>query len=270
MKPQFLTRYSFFGKSDWRSNASQDPERLLAPSRLEQREALFEKIALRSLQDQTDPDFELIVLSSAMMPEAYKKRLSELCRDMLGERAHVIFREPRRVASAFNRFRASIQPEGAGHTIQTILDDDDGVSKHFVRQLKAEAQTAVNSFRSQQDYVFISHASGLNLKLSSNGDAEISKRNIACTAQGLTLVAPAGSNRSPFNIAHKKILERRPVRVLHGGPAMYVRTVHNLNDSRGMVGNDVIGQEEVAEISKSDLPLLGQFVPLLQDALETA
>lgn len=128
----------------------------------------------------------------------------------------------------------------------------------------------MSSFRSQQDDVLISHANGLNLKLSDDGGAEITKRNIACTAQGLTLVAPAGSNRSPFNIAHKKVLVRRPVRVLHGGPAMYVRTVHNLNDSRGMVGNDVIGPDAVAGISKSDLPLLAQFAPSLQNALDTA
>ena len=43
MQTLFLTRYSYFGKSDWRSNASNDPELLLDPARLEQRERLFEK-----------------------------------------------------------------------------------------------------------------------------------------------------------------------------------------------------------------------------------
>ena len=270
IQTQFMTRYSFFGTSDWRSNASKDAERLFVPSRLAQRKALFERIALQSLRDQSDQDFELLVLSSEMMPDVYKKRLSELCNDMLGDRAHVIYRAPRRVAGSFHDYRSGTLRDTKGVAIQTILDDDDGVSTSFVARIKREAKAAQQSFQSKKDYVFISHASGVNLKLSKEGSAEITKRSMPCTAQGLTLVAPVASHRSPFNIAHKKILQRRPVRVLHGGPAMYVRTVHSLNDSRGIVGNDLVAPEALSTIVQNDLPLLAQFLPQQQDCAPLA
>lgn len=260
MQTLFLTRYSYFGKSDWRSNASNDPELLLNPARLEQRERLFEKIALRSLQDQTDPDFKLVVLSSQGMPTAYKKRLVELCADTLGARAEVLFRAPRRTAGCFNEHRQSSIPATGKYIIQTILDDDDGVATNFVARIKAEADVATQTFTNERDYTFISHATGVNLKLDKHGNAEVTHRNIPCTAQGLTLVAPAASDRSPFNVAHKKILERRPLRILAGGAAMYVRTVHNLNDSRAMVGNDLVEPDMLERITREQLPMLAQFI----------
>ena len=262
MQTFFLTRYSFFGKSDWRSKASNDPELLLNPARLEQRETLFERIALQSLSDQTDPDFKLLVLSSEAMPEAYKKRLLALCNDMLGERAHVLFRKPQRTAGCFNQYRAQQLPRKSKYVIQSILDDDDGVSSDFVSRIKREARVAERSFEKKDDYTFISHATGVNLKISEDGSAEVTHRSMPCTTQGLTLVSRSNSNRSPFNIAHKKILERRPVRVCHGGPVMYVRTGHNLNDSRTILSDHrPVTQEAVSDIIQNRLPLLAQFTP---------
>ncbi len=147
----FLMRYSFFGRSDWRSDASRAADLLFDSERLEKRARLLEQIALRSLSDQTDGDFDLIVLSSEGMPAAFRKQLSALCKDTLGDRVRVLFE--------------------------------------------------------------------------------------AAAAQGLTLVSKSGANRSPFNIAHKKILERRPVRVIHGGPVMYLRSVERWSAKRTSAGS---------------------------------
>jgi len=246
-----------------------DSDRLLNPQRLEQRESLFERIALRSLADQTDPEFKLILLSSAAMPQPYKTRLTQLCADMLGERAHIIFEEPRRAAEAINEYRHRTFGAKGGHVIQSILDDDDGVATNFVTRIKAEARGALETFTQHQNYTFISHAKGVNLNLKKSGRAEITHRNMPCTTQGLTLVAPARSNRSPFNVAHKKILNRRPLRLMAGGPVMYVRTVHNLNDSRAMIGNDTVATDVLQKITDRALPLLAQFAPAAP-ALERA
>lgn len=84
MKAMFLMRYSYFGISDWRSNASKDASKLLSDARLEKRFSLFEKLPLAALRDQTDPDFDLIVLGSEAMADKHKKRLTEAAKDVLG------------------------------------------------------------------------------------------------------------------------------------------------------------------------------------------
>ena len=63
------TRFSFFGRSGWKSEFSADPEMLFEQGRLEQRFWLFENITLPSLVSQTDKDFHYFVLSSCLMPD---------------------------------------------------------------------------------------------------------------------------------------------------------------------------------------------------------
>ncbi len=259
MQTFFLMRYSFFGRSDWRSDASRTADLLFDPVRLEKRAALLEQIALRSLADQTDRDFGLIVLSSEGMPDLFKKQLSALCHDMLGTRAHVLFEPPERAAYCIDQFRRRTLTPTGPHVIQSILDDDDAVGARFVAKIKREAAAAISLFNEGQDYTFLSHAKGVNMVFRPKGGIELRRRNMPAAAQGLTLVSKSGANRSPFNIAHKKILERRPVRVIQGGPVMYLRSVHDTNDSRAMVGGKLVSEADVDQIIARDLPLLAQF-----------
>lgn len=259
MQSLFLMRYSFFGRSDWRSDASRTADLLFDPARLEKRAVLLEQIALRSLSDQTDGDFGLIVLSSEGMPAPFRTRLAALCKDTLGDRAHVLFEAPERAAYCIDQFRRRSLTATGPHVIQSILDDDDAVGAGFVETIKREAAAAVSLFHAGQTYTFISHAKGVNLVFRPDGGIELRRRNMPAAAQGLTLVSKSGTTRSPFNIAHKKILERRPVRVIHGGPVMYLRSVHDTNDSRAMVGGKLVSEADIDRIIAQDLPLLGQF-----------
>ena len=49
------------------------------------------------------------------------------------------------------------------------------------------------------------------------------------------------------------------MRVIHGGPVMYLRSVHDTNDSRAMVGGKLVSEADIDRIIAQDLPLLGQF-----------
>ena len=120
----YLMRYSFYGQSGWRGEESRDPEKLFSPERLEQREYYLRKVALPSLRDQTNQDFNLIVLSSTLLPNPYKDRLKDVCNDILGPRAHVIFREPDSTSKVFQKYRWQTFDRYA-HTAQIVLDDDD-------------------------------------------------------------------------------------------------------------------------------------------------
>ena len=84
----YQTRYSFFHPSpDWRSDASRQKDILFDTERLTRREYFFEHVTLKSLADQDNKDFALNVLGSEYMPEKFKKRLSDLCKDVLGDSA---------------------------------------------------------------------------------------------------------------------------------------------------------------------------------------
>ena len=84
MHPQILgfLRFSFFGPSDTKLDYSDRQaafDRLYSPRRMETRFQLFEHMVLPGFRAQTDPDFKLVVLSSAVMPEGYRTRLAQLC-----------------------------------------------------------------------------------------------------------------------------------------------------------------------------------------------
>lgn len=259
MKAMFLMRYSYFGISDWRSNASKDASKLLSDARLEKRFSLFEKLPLAALRDQTDPDFDLIVLGSEAMADKHKKRLTEAAKDVLGDgRAHVLFRSPNRAAKEFRKYIKTIaKPE---QTISMLLDDDDAVSSDFTEIARSEAKVAINQYVEGQDHCFLSFSRGLNIVFQPDGGLEFQMRNVLTPAQGLVLISEGGSRRSLFNIAHKKLFDRRPLRIISGPSPMYIRAVHDMNDSRGRALGDPIDRKRLEELAESRFPLLRPFL----------
>jgi len=197
MQVVIQTRFSFFGQSGWRSEASQNPEILFDPARLETRLRFFEHIALASLQHQTDPNFRIAVLSSTLMPDPFQTRLSELCHDVIGpRRADVMFRQPGSAGANFRRHvhnRCTATP----HVAQVVLDDDDALSADFVEVCRAESTAAMALNRGKHDYCFLSFPKGASMELD-NQTARLSGREVPMTNLGLTLVAPNRTKRNPF------------------------------------------------------------------------
>lgn len=250
----YMMRYSFFGQSGWQSDASRDPGKLFDPKRLEEREYFLRKVSLASLRDQTDPDFNVIVLSSTLMPQDYQDRLKDICHDMLGVRAHVIFRDPEKAAGAFETYRKATFNRYT-YSAQIVLDDDDAVGVDFTADLRGEAQAALALRKADQpNYVFLSWPRGITAEFQ-EGALNLIPRNVPANNQGLTVVAPTDSRRSPFRVAHQKVLQRRPVRVIHTLEPCYLRAVHGSNDSRG--------RRAAASVSEDDMPRLRKTFPLL-------
>lgn len=250
-------RYSYFGRSGWKSAASTDKEQLFDEARLDTRHYFLEKIALRSLADQSDRDFGLIVLSSEDLPERHKARLQQVCGDMLGDRAHVIFRAPDSAGACFQRYRKATFTADPW-TAQIVLDDDDAVSADFTARLRAEALAAKQLRAPGEEYCFLSHARGVTAVLR-DGTMSLRHRVNAATNLGLACVAPTGSRRQPFGIAHKKILERRPVRVIYSRAPAYIRAVHDSNDSRAQYSDDIVQPEDMARMHEA-FPLLKDLI----------
>lgn len=252
-------RYSYFGRSGWKSAASSDKEKLFDDARLDSRHYFLEKIALRSLADQSDRDFGLIVLSAEDLPDTHKRRLQQVCGDMLGDRAHVIFRAPDSAGTCFLRYRKEAFASDPW-SAQIVLDDDDAVSADFTERLRGEAMAAKKLRGPGEDYCFISHARGISAVFR-DGQMSLRHRLNAATNLGLAVVAPTGSRRQPFGIAHKKILDRRPVRVIYSRTPAYIRAVHDTNDSRAQYSDDIVRAEDMEKMHRA-FPLLGD---LMQD-----
>ncbi|TNF61252.1 MAG: hypothetical protein EP307_07225 [Rhodobacteraceae bacterium] len=253
----FQTRYSFFGSSGWRSEASKTAEILFDPARLSRRLDLFRRMTLACLRDQTDPDFRLVVLTSTRLPEDHLARLTEACSDILGAgRAQVIPRAPGSAGQWLRRYMHRHMAD-VPHSAQVVLDDDDALSVDFVERTRTEAEFALTAMAPGQDCVYLSWASGLTARFNPDGGVDLMPREVPFTNLGLTLVAPTMTSRNPYMLAHKKVARRHAVRVFHDQRPWYLRAVHDLNDSRAMHGDDPLPRAAVEAV-------LDRF-PLLRD-----
>lgn len=142
-----VCRFSMLGRGDWKAYRNQPDDALQAiyrdqaqilftPERLEARLATFRHLTLQSLAHQTDPDFRLLVVSSDRMPEKYRARLQEMCGSV--DQVVLRFLPPIHVSEAIVQVAADIGlplPD----TVQFRLDDDDCVSRDYIRRLRRHA-----------------------------------------------------------------------------------------------------------------------------------
>ncbi|KAJ56904.1 hypothetical protein ACMU_08175 [Actibacterium mucosum KCTC 23349] len=251
MKLIFLTRFSFFGVSVWRSRASQDPNKLLDPQRPARRFTLFENITAASLQAQSDTDFDWIVLSSAAMRRPDKQHLRGIVKSCptLGN-AKVLFAEKSHAANVFKHAIWRNYPRD--QIISTVvLDDDDALHRDFVKDCKEVSQHAWDNRAADDDHVITSFPVGFSL-LVKDGRVALYERDVPFTNLGLTLTAPAGSRRNLFFMSHKQVVKRRTARVVRTEHPTYLRTVHDSNDSRAQLGD--APKERALSVAKSHFP----------------
>jgi hypothetical protein len=252
----YQTRYSFFHPSPgWRSSASKDRDELFDADRLNRRAYFFEKVTLQSLADQSDAGFVLNVLASEEMPRPYADRLVEVCKDLLGDRAHVVFgasKAPPRVH--FRSYRWAHHSDDPWCT-QVVLDDDDAVSFDFNEKLKAEAHAVQNLRWRGEEIGCISFASGLTA-LFRDGTMEMHRLSKPAINLGLAIVAPSKSRHNLFNISHNNVPRVRPTRVIYSQTPYYIRSLHDDNDSRGRYQNAPVSPADM----KQYFPLLGNLL----------
>ncbi|MDQ1900337.1 glycosyltransferase [Paracoccus sp. WLY502] len=142
-----VCRFSMLGRGDWKAYRNQPDEALEAiyleqskdlfsPERLESRLATFEHLTLRSLANQSDADFRLLVVSSDRMPDIHRARLEDICRGV--EQVVLRFLPPIHVSEAIHQAAPDIGLDLAD-TVQFRLDDDDCVSRDYIRRLRRHA-----------------------------------------------------------------------------------------------------------------------------------
>ena len=220
-------RFSFYGFTDTRTRPDEDGAalaRLYDETRMARRFFLFEKLTLPSLLQQTDRDFKTVILSSAVMPDRFKSRLSALVARLPG--ARVIFSDQTIGAKALE----PVMAEAAGYrgrstSVHFRLDDDDAVSVNFISRLRQISRALSPS-------THITFPTGIFLFPADaplpTGTSMIQQRFL--TAIGLATVNGGHFGRNPFQMMHGNVWTRWPVVSDPSFPA-HIRTQHFENDT---------------------------------------
>ncbi len=107
---------------------------LYGEARLEERFRLMETIALPCLREQTDQDFELIIVIGDSLPAHHVARLRDLCADIEQIRIHV--EPPRKQREVMKEILNAARRDPKAPCLQFRHDDDDAVSVDFVERLR--------------------------------------------------------------------------------------------------------------------------------------
>ncbi len=234
MQVVLQTRFSYFGVSGWRSDASKQAALLFDEKRLAERFRIFGAVTIPSLKAQTDQDFHWQVLSSKNMPMKWRKRLLTACQSVLpAAKLDVTFRSPRSASKIFkNDVRKRFHPKSL--VSQVVLDDDDALSSDFVETCKVVCRDVWSKRDTSMDYVITTFPRGCSLVLQ-DSQTTLLDRFVPFTNLGLTLTSRPDCKRNLFAMSHKRIGLRHPHTEFDDGKPRYLRTVHNHNDSRAMI-----------------------------------
>lgn len=220
-------RFSFYGVTDTRERPDDDGAalaRLYDETRMARRFFLFENLTLPSLIQQTDRGFKTVLLSSDVMPDRFKDRLSRLAERLPG--AVVEFSPHRHGGKAFHKFVVEASGfKSRGSSVHFRLDDDDAVSVNYISRLRHISRVLSPS-------THITFPTGIFLfpawPEAPDGVSMVQQRFL--TAIGLATVNGGGFHKNPYQMMHGNVWTRWPV-VSDPSFHSHIRTQHFNNDT---------------------------------------
>ncbi|WP_264212171.1 putative rhamnosyl transferase [Leisingera thetidis] len=204
---------------------------LYAEERMEERFRLLETIALPCLREQTDPDFDLIVVTGDSLPRAHRDRLQDLTADMPQVRIHA--EPPRRHREVMKEILNSARRDPGKPCLQFRHDDDDAVSVDFVERLRATAEDC-RPLMQKNKSVAIDFNRGYLAEAGPEGISAAEGVHPYVVA-ALGMHVRGGCPLTIMNFAHNKINRFMPTVTVTDAP-MFVRTHNRFNDSRSQAG----------------------------------
>jgi Putative rhamnosyl transferase len=202
-------------------------EHIFSDQRLELRFRIFEQLCLPSLIRQTDPDFDLVVLTAERMPPVYLKRL----RALLDPLPNIHFR-PVGTRNHYKLLKAgynSVPHEDCTHRILFRLDDDDAVDIDFIRRTRRLADGLLRLQGGETPFV-IAYNRGFYVRCTEGDNEVFDACERAPLSAGTTLVAPVGHSANPYRFNHRKLAQHFDTYSDISVPA-FIRTIHGDNKS---------------------------------------
>ena len=200
---------------------------LYRTDRLVERVRLFETCALPGLKAQTDPDFELIIVTGTCLPSPAKARLRDLTTGM--SQVRIIEREPGRHRAVMKQILNDARRYPDRPCLQFRQDDDDAVAVDFIESLR-QAAVEATELSARNLSVAIDFDQGYLARFGPFGvQAKPVRRKLL--GVGLGMLVQGGCPLTIMNFAHQRMGRFMPVVTVPDRP-MWVRTFNGFNDSQ--------------------------------------
>lgn len=200
---------------------------LYQEDRLEERFRLMETVALPCLREQTDQDFELIIVIGDSLPQIHRDRLHDLTAGI--PQIRIVSEPPRRQREVMKELLQSARKDPSKPCLQFRHDDDDAISLDFVERLREAVNDCPGLIRDNHTVAF-DYNRGYVAEVGADGIAATDMFRPLYVAS-LGMYIGGGSRLTIMNFAHEKINRFMPV-VSYTDQPMWLRTHNGYNDSR--------------------------------------
>lgn len=202
-------------------------EHLFSPERMALRFHLFENLCLPTLANQTDPDFQCVVLTAETMPNQYLTRLQNLLAPLPNMHCRVVGTDKHYalIKDGYN----SVPAKDATHRILFRLDDDDAVDLDFVKRTK-ELALGLRQLHTSDRPTIISFNRGFYVKMQDGENDIFDACERAPLSTGTALVAPVDHPRNPYRYNHRALAQHYNLYSDISVPG-FIRTIHGDNKS---------------------------------------
>ncbi|WP_127114804.1 putative rhamnosyl transferase [Shimia sediminis] len=200
---------------------------LYEETRLEERFRLLETVALPCLKEQTDPNFDLVIVIGDQLPKPHVDRLHDVTSDM--PQVQVQAHPPERQRQIMKRILNDARRDPSKPCLQFRYDDDDAVSVDFIRLLR-ETTDDVAPLCARHRSVGFDWAQGYVAEVGAEGiSATQMYRHLYVASLGMYV--RGDDNLTIMNFAHERLNRFMPV-ISNAEEPMWVRTHNGFNDSR--------------------------------------
>jgi hypothetical protein len=200
---------------------------LYDPQRLARRLVWFRHVVLPSLANQSDPDFECVLLAGDQLPEPFRSQLSE----MVARVPQVTIsweKEGKRHRLAIKKLMEGGSDPTADLVAEMQLDDDDALGRHVVAETLARAAGLVTEL-GDHEWVALDFLKGVILQMGPEGSRVRAATHPLWTPALITFRKPL----TPTMIRRKSHLELWQYVPVFSSPRplMWVRGAHEDNAS---------------------------------------
>jgi len=209
-----------------------DEDALLAmlydPARLASRFAYLETITLPSLAAQTDGDFTCVILAGDSLPADHKQRLRAL-RDRFPFVRPIFMERMGPLPSAKRSFRRAVR-DGTTHVTGFRLDDDDALAVDYIAKTRDRADRLIAGGFADNPLA-IAFTRGLYWDLNDRTAPFREFRETYAPSLACAMVTSPDMDTCIYRYNHRRLASFVPTWLEPGGAAMFIRTLHDTNDS---------------------------------------
>lgn len=200
---------------------------LYSNDRLEERFRLFETSALPCLRDQTDQNYDLIVVIGDSLPKEHRDRLYDLTADV--PQVRIVTEPPRPQREVMKEILNKARKDPTKPCLQFRHDDDDAISVDFIERLRRTLNDCAGLVAGNRT-VAVDFNRGYLAEIDAPGIAATETVRALYVA-ALGMYVKGGCKLTIMNFAHEKIGRFMPVISISDAP-MWVRSLNDYNDSR--------------------------------------